>query len=293
VAWEIAQQKGFFAKHKVNVKLVWFEYGPQMEAFSAGRIDAAGLANGDAVMLNATGKRNIMVLINDYSNGNDKIVAVRGIPSIKDLKGKKIGVEVGCLSHLLLLNALKKNGLSEKDVELVNMPTHQAAQTLASGQVSAIVAWQPNSGAALELVKGSKSLYTSEDEPGIIYDTLAVSAESYARHRAEWAKVVAAWYDVIDYLNDPANKNEALKILSARVGVPMEKYAGFYSGTRFLSAKEALEKFNKAKGYGSIYGSSELANQFFVDNKIYEKPVDVSRVIDPGLTRNFVGGREK
>lgn len=32
-AWEIADKKGFFAKHGVNVKLEWFEYGPQMDAF--------------------------------------------------------------------------------------------------------------------------------------------------------------------------------------------------------------------------------------------------------------------
>ena len=293
VAWEIAQQKGFFARHKVSVKLEWFEYGPQMEAFAAGKIDAAGLANGDAIMMNATGTRNVMILINDYSNGNDKIVAVPGINSIKELKGRKIGVETGCLSHLLLLNALQKNGMAEKDVELVNMPTHQAAQTLASGQVAAIVAWQPNSGAALELVKGAKALYTTEDEPGIIYDTLAVSAESLVKHRAEWAKVVAAWYDVIDYLNNPANKDEALKILSARAGISAQKYAGFYSGTRFLSAQEALEKFARTKGYGSIYGSSELADKFFVNNKIYEKPVDVARTIDPGFTRAIAKGLKK
>lgn len=47
-AWEIADKKGFFAKHGVNVKLEWFEYGPQMDAFAVGRIDAAGISNGDA-----------------------------------------------------------------------------------------------------------------------------------------------------------------------------------------------------------------------------------------------------
>ena len=64
-------------------------------------------------------------------------------------KGKKIGVELGFVSHLLLLNGLQKAGLSESDVELVNVPTHQTPQTLASGDVDAIVAWQPNSGQAL------------------------------------------------------------------------------------------------------------------------------------------------
>ena len=290
-AWEIADKKGFFAKHGVNVKLEWFEYGPQMDAFAVGRIDAAGISNGDAMVLNASGARNIIIMINDYSNGNDKIVGAPGIGSIRELKGRKIGVEIGCLSHMLLMNALAKNGMTEKDVTLVNMPTHQAAQTLASGDVAAIVAWQPNSGAALELVKGSRELYTSADEPGIIYDTLAVSAESLLKHRAEWSKVVAAWYDVIDYLNDPANRDEAMKILAARVGVTPEKYATYMKGTRFLTAGEAMKIFRKADGFGSVYGSSAITDKFFVDNKIYKENVNIPRCIDPSFTRAYLKGR--
>ena len=229
---------------------------------------------------------------NDYSNGNDKIVGAPGIGSIRELKGRKVGVEIGCLSHMLLMNALAKNGMTEKDVTLVNMPTHQAAQTLASGDVAAIVAWQPNSGAALELVKGSRELYTSADEPGIIYDTLAVSAESLLKHRAEWSKVVAAWYDVIDYLNDPANRDEAMKILAARVGVTPEKYATYMKGTRFLTAGEAMKIFRKADGFGSVYGSSAITDKFFVDNKIYKENVNIPRCIDPSFTRAYLKGRK-
>ncbi len=292
VAWEIAQKKGFFEKHGVNVSLQWFEYGPQMDAFAVGRIDAMGISNGDSMVLNASGARNIIILVNDYSNGNDKIVGVPSIESITGLKGKKIGVEVGCLSHMLLLNALTKNGMTEKDVTLVNMPTHQAAQTLASGGVSAIVAWQPNSGAALDLVKGSKELYTSANEPGIIYDTLSVSAESLLKYREEWGKVVAAWYDVIDYLNDPKNLPEALNIMAARVGVTPEKYATYMKGTRFLTADEAMKVLEKQAGFGSVYGSSVITDEFFVKNQIYKSHVEVSRCIDPGFTRAFLAGKK-
>ncbi|MDR0932299.1 MAG: ABC transporter substrate-binding protein, partial [Victivallales bacterium] len=177
-AWEIADKKGFFKKHGVDVKLEWFEYGPSMDAFSAGKIDSVGISNGDAMVLNASGARNVIIMINDFSNGNDKIVGAPGIKSIKDLKGKKVGVEIGCLSHMLLMNALRVNGMTEQDITLINMPTHQAVQTLASGEVAAIVAWQPNCGAALDEVKGSSEIYTSADEPGIIYDILAVTPAS-------------------------------------------------------------------------------------------------------------------
>jgi len=283
-AWEIADKKGFFKKHDVDVKLEWFDYGPSMDAFAAKKVDAVGVANGDAMVLNATGARNVTILINDYSNGNDKIIGAPGINSIKDLKGKKVGVEIGCLSHALLINALTKNGLKPSDVTLVNMPTHQAVQTLESGEVSAVVAWVPHSVNALEKVKGSKELYTSANEPGIIYDLLVVSQESLMKNKAEWAKVVAAWDDVVTYLKDPANKDEAVKILAARVGISEAQYSNFMGGTKFLSLSESVKYFKKGEGYNSVYGSSKIVDKFFVENKVYDKNVDVNRFIMPKFT---------
>jgi len=285
VAWDIAKEKGFFEKHGVEVELLWFDYVASMDAFAAGKADAVCVANGDSVVLNATGARNVMILVNDYSNGNDKIVARAGIEDIKGLKGKKIGVEIGFLSHELLIKALQDNGMTEKDVELVNMPTHQAAQVLASGDVDAIVAWQPHSGMALKASEGSKAVYTTADAPGIIYDTLAVAPGSILKNKAEWQKVVDAWYDVITYMADPANEEEMLKILSARVGLTPAEYKPFLSGTRMLTKDEVLKVLEPAEGFGSLYGSSEVVNEFFVANKVYDEAVDIKRTIDPSFTK--------
>jgi NitT/TauT family transport system substrate-binding protein len=88
-ALAIAEQKGWFKDAGVEVELLWFEYGPSMEAFTAGKVDAVTVTNGDALVTGAGGAKNIAVLITDYSNGNDMIVAKPGIKSLKDLKGKK------------------------------------------------------------------------------------------------------------------------------------------------------------------------------------------------------------
>jgi NitT/TauT family transport system substrate-binding protein len=158
VAWEIAIEKNMFEKVGVDVEFEWFDYVASMDAFAAGQLDAVTMTNGDALVTGATGAQNVMILINDYSNGNDMVVGGPGITNIKALKGKKVGVEIGFVGHLLLLNALEKNGMSEKDVELVNVPTNETPQVLASGQVDAIVAWQPNSGQALKRVQGSSRI---------------------------------------------------------------------------------------------------------------------------------------
>ena len=92
-AFAIAAEKGWFKDAGVDVELLWFEYGPSMEAYTAGKVDAVMVTNGDALVTGATGGKNIMILVTDYSNGNDMIVAKPGIKSLKALKGGKIGVE--------------------------------------------------------------------------------------------------------------------------------------------------------------------------------------------------------
>ncbi len=283
VAWEIAIEKNMFEKVGVDVEFEWFDYVASMDAFAAGQLDAVTMTNGDALVTGATGAQNVMILINDYSNGNDMIVGAPGINSITDLKGKKIGVEMGFVDHLLLLNGLEKAGMTESDVELVNVPTNETPQVLASGQVDAVGAWQPSSGQALQLVPGSKPIYSSADEPGLIYDVLAVSPSSLAAHKDGWKKVIDAWYMAVDYLNDPKTRDDAISIMAARVGIEPEAYKAFIDGTKILTKEEAQAFMKKADGFDSLYGSTEIADQFNVDNKVYTDKQTVDNYIDPSL----------
>ena len=283
VAWEVGIEKNWFEDAGVEVKFDWFDYVASMDAFAASKLDAVAMTNGDTLVTGATGAKGIMYLINDYSNGNDMVVAKKGINSVKELKGKKIGVEIGFVSHLLLLDALKQNGLTEADVELVNVPTNETPQVLASGQVDAIVAWQPNSGQALKLVPGSKAVFSSADQPGLIYDVLAVSPESLAKRRDDWKKVMKVWYRIVDYINDPKTHDDAVKIMASRVGVPAKEYETFMQGTKILTLEEAKAFMGKSAGYKSVYGSSKISDDFNVANKVYDTPQDIDSYVDLSL----------
>jgi NitT/TauT family transport system substrate-binding protein len=287
VAWEVAIQKKLFAKHGVEVEFSWFDYVASMDAFSAGKVDAVTVTNGDALVTGAAGAKSLMILVNDYSNGNDMLVAKPGIAKLTDLKGKKIGVEVGFVDHLLLLKGLEKAGMKESDVTLVNMPTNEAAQVLASGDVAAVAAWQPNSGAALEQVPGSKPIFTSADVPGLIYDTLAVRPDSVAARKEDWKKVLMVWYEAVALIQDPKTRPEAIKIMAARSGVAPEKYEKLLAGTRLLSLDEAIALGEKKDGFGSLYGSTKISDDFQVANKVYEKPQAVDSYIDLSLLRSL------
>jgi len=283
VAWEVGIEKGWFKEAGVDVQFEWFDYVASMDAFAAGQLDAVAMTNGDTLVTGSTGARSVMFLLNDYSDGNDMVVGGPGITSVKDLKGKKVGVEIGFVGHLLLLEALKQNGMSETDVELVNVPTNETPQVLASGEVAAIVAWQPNSGQALSMVAGSSALFTSANQPGLIYDVLAASPQSFSTRRDDWKKVMKVWYRIVDYLNDPATSDDAVAIMASRVGIPADEYKTFISGTKILSLSEAKQFIGKTDGFGSVYGSSMISDEFNVANEVYPVAENVDAYIDLSL----------
>jgi NitT/TauT family transport system substrate-binding protein len=284
VAWQIAIDKGWLRDAGLDVKFDWFDYSASMEAFAAGKIDGDCLTNGDALVMGAGGARNVIIMITDYSNGNDMIVARPGIKTLKDLKGKKIGIETGLVDHLLLLDGLKKQGMTQDDVTLVNSKTNETPQVLASGQVDAIGAWQPNSGLAMKALPGAHPVYTSAQAPGLIYDVLTVNPATIALHRADYIKLIKVWDHVVSYINDPKTQGDAVQIMSARVGLTPEKYQLLLAGTHLISVAEGKKIFVRADGLGSLYGSTQNADDFNVHNAVYKQPQKIDGYIEPSLT---------
>src|SRR4051794_14943949 len=82
VAWQVAIDKNWFKEAGVDVKFEWFDYSASMDAFTAGKLDAVLMTNGDALVTGAGGGKNVWVLVTDYSNGNDVIVAKPGIKGL-------------------------------------------------------------------------------------------------------------------------------------------------------------------------------------------------------------------
>lgn len=283
VAWEIAIQKGWFAEEGVPVEFKWFEYVPSMEAFSAGKVDAVTMTNGDALVTGSSGAPSVAILLNDFSNGNDMVIGKPGLSGVAALKGKKVGVEVGFVSHLLLINALSSAKLTDRDIAIVNVPTDQTPQLLKSGEVDAVVAWQPNSGQALRELPGSTPLFTSADVKGLIYDLLCVSPKSLRERRGDWLKVTKVWFRITDFLADPKNALEAAKIMAARVGMDPARYQALMKGTYFLDLAGNKKHFAKGDTLESVYHSSKVVNDFQLANQVYKESVAYEQYFDPSL----------
>jgi NitT/TauT family transport system substrate-binding protein len=284
---EVAKQKGWFKDAGVDVELDWFDYSPSIDAFAAGKIDADMIVAGDDLVTGASGAKSKIVCLVDYSEGSDMIVGGPGVTSIKDLKGKKIGVELTLVEHELLLQALKVNGMSQSDVTLVGTATDKTPQALQSGQVAAIGAWYPISGQALKTVAGSKKLFTSAEAKGLVFDVIAVNPTSYAAHKDDWKKITQIYYKCVDYLMDPATRDDAIKIMAAKVGADPVDYAKNVPGTHFLTIAEAKTALKKSHDMLSLYGSMELSDKFYLENKVYKESQKPSDYIVPGIINSL------
>jgi NitT/TauT family transport system substrate-binding protein len=97
-------------------------------------------------------------------------------------------------------------------------------------------------------------------------------------------KVIKVWDRVVHYIDDPKTQDDAVKIMSARVGLTPEAYKPLLKGTKLLDVAAGKKVFKKGEGLTSLYGSSKIADDFNVKNEVYKTAQDIDSYIDPSLT---------
>lgn len=286
VAWVIAEQQGYFKKYGANVKLVWFpNYSDSIAALSSGQLDANCQTWSDTMAPLAKGVALKVVLVNDNSAGNDAVMAGAKFKSIKDLKGKTVALEEFSISHFVLVTALVRNGMTQKDVKVVNLSAGDAAAAFLSGRVDAATVWNPWVNKIETSGKG-KALFTSKDMPGLVPDLLVAQEKSLAANRAEFLGMVKAWFDVEKFIREhPA---EAVKIMAKVVELPPEEYKVFLPGTRFFGEKDNLEALGPASEARSLLATAPVIQKFLEENKLVEGKPDFARAIDASLVKEAI-----
>lgn len=277
-AWEIAKEKGLFKKARVDVKLVWFPiYTDSLNALNTGKLDANCQTWSDTIPPLAEGLKFKVVLVNDNSAGNDGFVAKKEFKSIKALKGKTVGTELGTVDHFLLLQALEKNGMSEKDIVYKNLTVPDAAAAFRQGKLDGAVLWQPSLN---DVVKEGKAnlLFTSKDVPGLIPDLLVFQEKVAAERSADIQAIVNVWFEVVDFIKK--HEDEAIAIMAKVVEQKPADYKKFLPGTKFFELKANVRAFEKADDVHSLYGSGKVISDFLVKAQLIKAVPDYAAALD-------------
>ena len=282
VAWYVAEQKGFFAKHGAKVKLVWFpNYTDSIAALSAGRLDANSQTWSDTMTPLSRKVAVKAILVNDNSSGNDALMVGPKIKSFADLKGKSIALEQFSISHFVLAHALAKNGLSMADVKIVNLTAGDAAAAFMAGRTDAAVVWNPWV-SRIEKSGRGRALFTSRDMPGLVPDLLVAHGKTLAdkAKRAELVGVIKAWFETEQFIR--TNQAEAVAIMAKVVSMKPNEYKVFLPGTRFFNAADNAAAMNAANAL-SLVAVGPVVHKFLSSNKLVTAPVDFASGVDASL----------
>jgi NitT/TauT family transport system substrate-binding protein len=213
-----------------NVRLTRFHSATEvMGAFGAGTIDAAALTLDEALLLLASGREARIVLVMDTSQGGDAIVAHPGVRDLKDLAGRRVGVEQTAVGAYMASRAFQKAGLSPEQVSLVDLPANQHAAAFLGGQVDAVVTFEPMRSALV--AAGGVELFSSAEIPGEIVDVLVVNPTFLDRHPERVRAVVAGWFEALDYLKSQPSK--AANFMAMRLHLTPSAVMKACDGLRF------------------------------------------------------------
>ena len=275
---ELAAQLGLYEKHGVQVIIKRFSaYSDSIDALRDGKVDAGMHTLDDAIRSYAANSNVSVVLLTDYSNGGDGLVAQPGINTGQDLHGKKIGVEIGTVGHFSLLKILNIFKLQPTDVTVVSIPAWEIQDSMVKGEIDAGVTWEPFLSNTAQQVKG-KVLVTSKEYPEMIITTMNFRKDVIKQRPEDVQKVVAAYFEAIDYLQ--SNPQDAYARMAKAEGISADEFALTVQGIQYIDLKANANLFGKQSGK-DIYAVTQSIAQFLFDQKVIKTLPDTAQMLEP------------
>ena len=262
----VADKKDLFKPHGLDVELQFFSDPALIPTAMLSRALDGGMLTYDQVVASvAKGLKHRVVMPIDFSNGGDAIVADASVNSIADFKGRKVGYNPLSPSDFLLAYALQQNGMSEKDIQPINMAPEGIPGAMASGSLPVGVTYEPNVSQILSMGNGKyKVVYSSKDAPGLITDVLVFDEAVIARKPAAIKAMIQGYLDGLAYMQ--ANPEESAAIIGEVLGVNAAEATEQMSGAYNIPLSEMGKSFAPGDDTHSFHGSGAIIAQLLLDN---------------------------
>ena len=275
----LARDKRFFEEGGVNVELKNFE-DPKSRFFAlvSGKLDGIATTLDTASLYWSTEHPFRSILGLDDSKGGDGIVAIDSIKSIKELRGKRVAYNKGSVSHFFLSVLLRQNGMTESDIQSIQMQQDDAGAAFVAHKVDAAVTWEPWLSRA-KRTPGGRVLVDSSSTPGLIVDILLFRSDVIKNHPDAVNATVQGWYKAVDYWKRNPDESDAL--MAKAVGGWLKDVKTFretLDGVRFYD--QAINRQYFVPG-GQIYVTAQNAIDIWKSFGMIRAPVAAGDLVDP------------
>jgi NitT/TauT family transport system substrate-binding protein len=253
-------------KYGIVIKVQRFDYAASLDAFVGKNIDACTMTNMEALdMPAAAGVDSTALIIGDYSNGNDAVLARNNL-TLAQIPGKRVMLVQKTVSEYLLERAMDINGLGGQIPQLRLMNTSDSDLVGAFlGNKSNLVAvtWKPLVSQILDSGGDVKPLFDSSKIPGEILDLLVVRTDVLQRPDGSGVKfakaITGAWYETVAQLAGGQGADQAIKGSAAASGDSVASYKEQLRTTYLFSTPKLAVQFSDGP---SIKQKMDLVRQF-------------------------------
>lgn len=264
----LARDLGYFEEQGLTVELEIIEDSSiYMAALASGSLQGVATTLDTYIQYRSEDACFKSVYALDDSHGGDGVLVREEVASFEDLKGQDVGLSVGGVSHFWFNLLLKKFGMTEADVSIVNMTADDAAAAFMAGRIPVAVTWEPH----LTLAKSSgagKVLINSTETPGAIVDVVVLGCDVLSSQAADVEALVNGLNKANEYL--ASNPTEAYAVMAGGVGGWLADPADF-----------------AASAGGVTFYGEDRNKQFFADAATGEsgKLIDLATEIWGGFDR--------
>jgi NitT/TauT family transport system substrate-binding protein len=280
-----AQELGIFKKYGIDAQLEAYPTGqPLGQALVEGKIDVGGyfgfpiswngiLRTGHQLYFAGTqledkDHRISYLLRRKLPDGQ-----ISDIHSIKDLKGKKVGILPTIVYKATLEALLKKNGVDPADVVIQQVDPPLEPQLLASGGIDALYTIDPAATAAIvsgagELVNPDAIEVSQLFGKSVPFGSFYFSKEWADENKELTAKITGALDEAIIYIN--GHPKEANRFLEPYLPATLQSQIAHYPDALFVTSYDLKDKL-----------LIDLA-QKYLKIGIINQPIDLKSVIYHG-----------
>ncbi|MCC6249220.1 MAG: ABC transporter substrate-binding protein [Rubrivivax sp.] len=275
----LAREAGLFKKHGLDVSIKKIPQKDRHLAIASGDIQCAATTVETWIVWNANGVATTQIFQLDKSYGADGMVVKPNVAAIKDLKGKKVAADApGTATYFTLAWMLKKNGLSIKDVEVVNLSPQASANAMIAGTagIDAGMTYEPFLSAVRAKPEAGKIIATTLDYP-MVMDTFGCTPKFLADNPKAAKALADGYFDALEMIKkDPKKSFEIMGADVKQTAEAFEKSQAFlrwqdrsanqkfFAGEHAAFSKEAAELLLEVGIIKAIPDLSKLADTRFI-----------------------------
>jgi len=275
----LAKEAGIFKKNGLDVSIKKIPQKDRHLAIASGDVQCAATTVETWVVWNANGVATTQIFQLDKSYGADGMVVKPSIAKITDLKGKTVAASApGTSPYFALAWILKKNGLSVKDVKVVNLEPQAAANAMiaGNGDIDAGMTYEPYLSAVRSKPEAGKIIATTLDYP-MVMDTFGCTPKFLAENPKAAKALADSYFEALDMIQKEPKKS--YEIMGADVKQSGEQFESsakylrwqdraanqkFFTGEHAQFSKEAADLLMDAGIIKSLPDMGKLADTRFI-----------------------------